>query len=124
MRLNFRFGADGYLIFIYVDVDNTLVRTVRGTELPIPKVVRHIKKLHHEGALLYCSVTVARTMLAKPHNVWESMRVSLVFSESPKFSSTMNELEEWPCVVDVHPNCLATLKRYKARLQRKEAANG
>ena len=42
-------------ICIYVDVDDTLVRSVGSKRIPIPSVIRHVGELHREGAILYCS---------------------------------------------------------------------
>lgn len=38
---------------IYVDVDDTLVRTVGTTRIPMPRVIGHVKRLHQGGAVLY-----------------------------------------------------------------------
>ena len=38
----------------YVDIDDTLVRSVGATRVPIPAAVAHVKDLHAAGATLYC----------------------------------------------------------------------
>ena len=38
---------------IYVDVDDTLVRTVGVRRIPMPGVVDAVKRLHTQGAVLY-----------------------------------------------------------------------
>jgi len=41
-------------LVIYVDVDDTLVRTAGTKRMPIPSVVAHVKALFEGGAELYC----------------------------------------------------------------------
>lgn len=38
---------------IFVDVDDTLVRTSGTTRIPMPSVVRRVRELHEAGAILY-----------------------------------------------------------------------
>lgn len=40
--------------FIYVDVDDTLVRSYSSKRIPIPHVVRYVQKLFDDGAVLFC----------------------------------------------------------------------
>jgi len=39
---------------IYIDVDDTLVRSVGTKRIPIPRVVEHVRALFDAGAMLYC----------------------------------------------------------------------
>ena len=39
---------------IYVDVDDTFVRNVGTTRIPMPATLRQIRALHEQGATLYC----------------------------------------------------------------------
>ncbi|WP_374347377.1 DUF705 domain-containing protein [Chitinimonas sp.] len=38
---------------VYVDIDDTLVRSVGSKRIPMPAVVAQVKRLHAEGAILY-----------------------------------------------------------------------
>lgn len=38
---------------IYIDVDDTLIRSVGTKRIPIPSVIAKIRALHEEGASLY-----------------------------------------------------------------------
>jgi cation transport ATPase len=38
---------------VFVDVDDTLVRSVGTRRIPIPAVVAHVRRLHASGATLY-----------------------------------------------------------------------
>ena len=41
-------------LYIYVDVDETLVRNYGAKRIPIPAVIKHVEVLHSQGAILYC----------------------------------------------------------------------
>ena len=41
-------------LVVYVDVDDTLVRSVGTKRVPISSAVDHVRSLHREGAKLYC----------------------------------------------------------------------
>jgi phosphoglycolate phosphatase-like HAD superfamily hydrolase len=38
---------------VFVDVDDTLVRSVGNKRIPIPAVIKAVKRLHEEGAELF-----------------------------------------------------------------------
>ena len=38
---------------VYVDVDDTLVRSVGTKRIPMPRVVNRVRSLHRDGATLY-----------------------------------------------------------------------
>lgn len=38
---------------IFVDVDDTLIRTVGSKRIPICETIRHIRRLHESGMILY-----------------------------------------------------------------------
>ena len=41
-------------LVVYVDVDDTLVRSVGTTRIPVPAAVDHVRRLAEQGATLYC----------------------------------------------------------------------
>ncbi len=38
---------------VFVDIDDTLIRTVGTKRIPMPRVIERVKKLHVEGATIY-----------------------------------------------------------------------
>ncbi len=40
-------------LVVYVDVDDTLIRTVGSKRIPMPAVVRRVRDLHQQGAELW-----------------------------------------------------------------------
>jgi predicted HAD superfamily phosphohydrolase YqeG len=41
-------------LVVYVDVDDTLIRSVGTKRIPIPAAIQHIRALAEQGAELYC----------------------------------------------------------------------
>jgi hypothetical protein len=41
-------------LVVYVDVDDTIVRSVGSKRIPIPAVIEHVRQLKLQGAVLYC----------------------------------------------------------------------
>jgi len=44
----------GEPLVVYVDVDDTLVRSVGTKRIPMPAVIEHVRTLSDAGAVLYC----------------------------------------------------------------------
>ncbi|MFK7602955.1 hypothetical protein ACI3L1_12175 [Deinococcus sp. SM5_A1] len=42
------------VIYVDVDVDETLIRNDGRSRIPIPAVIRHVRALYEQGAELYC----------------------------------------------------------------------
>jgi hypothetical protein len=42
------------LLIVYVDIDDTLVRSVGRKRIPISSAIRHVRELHSQGGVLYC----------------------------------------------------------------------
>ena len=40
--------------FAYIDVDDTLIRSVGTKRIPIPATIAEVRRLHSEGWTLYC----------------------------------------------------------------------
>ena len=45
--------TDQVAMVVYVDVDDTLVRSVGTKRIPMPRVIERVRLLHGEGAVLY-----------------------------------------------------------------------
>ena len=91
-------------LVIYVDVDDTLVRSFGSKRIPISEMVARVRVLHDEGAVLYCwssggaayAQEAARELglegcfagfLPKPHVFIDDVRLAV-----------------WPERVELHPN--------------------
>ena len=41
-------------LVIYIDVDDTLIRSVGKTQIPMPASVKYVRRMHAAGHTLYC----------------------------------------------------------------------
>ena len=41
-------------LIVYVDIDDTLIRSVGHTRIPMPAAIAAVRRLHESGAELYC----------------------------------------------------------------------
>ena len=94
---------------VFVDVDDTLVRSAGSKRIPIPSVLQHVRDLHRSGARLYCWSsggadyarrtavdlgvdTCFRAFLPKPH--------AIIDDQTPA---------EWRNMLCVHPNTAVSM---------------
>lgn len=93
-------------MIVYVDVDETLVRSTAAGRVPVPAIIAHIRKLKTAGVELYlwssggadyCRRTAAdlgitecfTNFLPKPHIIIDDQ-----------------EVKDWPACTTVHPSKL------------------
>ncbi|HEX8211595.1 MAG TPA: DUF705 domain-containing protein [Longimicrobium sp.] len=41
-------------LIVYVDIDDTLIRSAGHKRMPIPAAIQHVRELHAQRAVLYC----------------------------------------------------------------------
>ena len=89
---------------IYIDVDDTFVRSVGTKRIPMPNVIRHIRELKKQGALLYCwssgGADYARDS-AREFGVEDCFES---FLPKPHFLIDDQEPQEWRGFKIVHPS--------------------
>ena len=93
-------------LVVYVDVDDTLVRSVGPKRIPIPSVVAHVRRLKESGAELYCWSSggggYART-------VAEELGLAdcfVAFLPKPQQIIDDQNVADWRYCVQLHPsNC-------------------
>ena len=104
-------------IYVYVDVDDTLVRSSGGSRIRIPAVVNDVRSLFEAGAVLYCwsagGADYAR-------DTAEELGISDCFAGFlPKPNILIDDQEQarWPRCIVVHPaSCSSiTLNDYRNR---------
>ena len=91
-------------LYIFVDVDETLLRNYGAKRIPMPNVVEHVKKLHQQGATLYCwssgGADYARTSARELgiEHLFET------FLPKPQILIDDVKLANWRYLSEVHPN--------------------
>lgn len=89
---------------IYVDVDDTFVRSYGTTRIPIPAVISHIRALHEQGAELYCwssgGADYARASAAE----FGLVDCFTAFLPKPDVLLDDQNVADWRRLRQVHPN--------------------
>ena len=115
------FGQMNDALFIYVDVDDTLVRK-NGADKgrPIQSVVEHVCELHRKGALLYCWSTGGEDHARSAAQQLGIEHCFTGFLHKPQVFIDDERAEEWPHFVHVSPSKLGSLESYRAAVTAKK----
>jgi Protein of unknown function (DUF705) len=111
--------------YIYVDIDDTLVRSYGSKRIPIAATIAHIKELHQQGAILYCwssgGAEYARNTAVELGilDIFES------FLPKPQMLLDDQEVNDWRSLIQVHPlSCQSkNLDDYRYQLQEQLASD-
>ncbi len=108
---------------IYVDIDDTLVRSYGSKRIPISATIEHIKELRSQGAILYCWSS-GGAEYAK--NTAEDLGISNIFEAflpKPQMLLDDQEVNDWRGLIQVHPiSCQSkNLNNYRNQLQERIA---
>lgn len=107
---------------MYVDVDDTLVRSVGTKRIPIPAVVRHVRELYDAGAELYCWSSGGADYARESAHALGVGGCFRAFLPKPHVLLDDQEPNEWLRLLTVHPATVdgASIKEYERRLEQKQ----
>jgi hypothetical protein len=91
-------------LVVYVDVDDTLVRSIGTKRIPLPAVIRHVRELHGSGAILYCWSTGGAEYAeatARELGIGECFHA---FLPKPDVVIDDQPFAEWRGLTVLHPN--------------------
>jgi len=103
---------------VYVDVDDTLVRTTSGTVIPIPSVISHVRHLHERGAQLYCWSAGGADYARQTAERLGIVNCFAAFLSKPHLFLDDQQPSEWPGFAVQHPSACSSSPDYAALLQR------
>ena len=103
-------------LYIYVDVDDTLVRSASSKRIPMLAVIRHITELHREGALLYCWSSGGADYARQSAEEFGIAHCFVAFLPKPHVLIDDQRMAEWPQFLHVHPASTRTLGEYRDAL--------
>ncbi|RYG76691.1 hypothetical protein EON77_10390 [bacterium] len=111
---------------IYVDVDDTFVRTVGAKRIPIPGTLRHVRELHAQGAELYLWSSGGAAYARESAEEFGIADLFLAFLPKPQALLDDQTFGEWRGLEVVHPNACEgrTLDDYRQRAASSRAASG
>lgn len=106
------------MLVVYVDVDDTLVRSFGSKRIPIGSVVDHVRELHRRGVTLYCWSTAGADYARASARELGLEACFSGFLPKPNVIIDDQTPAEWRQLVCVHPNEAAskTLDDYHALL--------
>jgi phosphoserine phosphatase len=106
------------LLTVYVDVDDTLVRSVGTKRIPIPAAVRHVRDLKQQGAELYCWSSGGAEYARRSAEELGVADCFTAFLPKPQVLLDDQEIGEWRRFLVVHPAGSEgqSVEEYKRRL--------
>jgi len=106
---------------VYVDVDDTLVRSVGTKRVPLPAVVSHVKELARDGAELYCWSTVGAEYARLTARELGIESCFAAFLPKPNLVIDDQAVEEWKRLRVWHPLSISdeTVESYLSLLESK-----
>lgn len=90
-------------LVIYVDVDDTFVRSYGTKRIPIPAVIEHIHELKQQGAHLYCWSSRGAEYARASAEEFGLGYCFLAFLPKPQVLLDDQNVSEWRGLLQVHP---------------------
>ena len=111
-------NASAQPLIVYVDVDDTLVRSHGTKRVPMPVVVEHVRALRREGAELYCWSSGGGEYARASAEELGIADCFMAFLPKPHLLVDDQPIAEWRRFLHVHPsNCGAqTIAEYRSAL--------
>jgi hypothetical protein len=96
---------------VYVDVDDTLIRSAGRTRIPIPAAIAAVRRLHAEGAELYCWSSGGADYARESAGECGLTDCFVAFLPKPHVMLDDVSFDRWRRLRHVHPNDAASLGR-------------
>ena len=90
--------------YIYVDVDETLIRNFGQKRIPMPHVVEHIRQLHQQGAILYCWSSGGEDYARQSAQELGIDQCFVGFLPKPQVMIDDQSVVDWRRLKQIHPN--------------------
>lgn len=103
---------------VYVDVDDTLVRSFGTKRIPLPEVITHVRQLKDAGAVLYCWSTAGADYARSSAKEFGIEDCFEAFLPKPHVYIDDQELQDWRRCLWISPsNCRGvTLEEYTKKV--------
>ncbi|MEM8600526.1 MAG: DUF705 domain-containing protein [Bacteroidota bacterium] len=99
-----RISPTSRLPIVFVDVDDTLVRSAGATRIPMPEVIAAVRRLHASGALLYCWSSGGAAYARASAEEVGLTECFLAFLPKPTVLIDDVAITDWRRLRHVHPN--------------------
>lgn len=91
-------------LVVYVDVDDTLVRSFGSRRIAMPRVIERVRSLHAEGAVLYCWSSGGGDYARQSAVELDIEECFAGFLPKPHVAIDDVRIEAWRELVQLHPN--------------------
>ena len=104
-------------LIVYVDIDDTLVRSVGTKRIPIPGAARHVRELKKQGAELYCWSSGGADYARQSAEELGLAECFVCFLPKPQVLLDDQDMSDWRGLLTVHPiGCEGnTVEEYQQR---------
>jgi hypothetical protein len=105
-------------LVVYIDVDDTLIRSAGTKTIPIPNVVEHLRQLADSGAELYCWSSVGAEYARATARNLGIERCFVAFLPKPNIAIDDQAISDWKRFATVHPlNAAKSVDEYRALIE-------
>jgi phosphoserine phosphatase len=102
-------------LIIYIDVDDTLIRSAGSKRIPVSGMVEHVRALKEQGAILYCWSSAGGAYAEEVATEFGIRECFVAFLPKPQVIIDDQEVERWRRTIQVHPGRCAAMScdRYR-----------
>lgn len=104
-------------LVVYVDVDDTLVRSFGSTRIPMPSVIQHVRELKQQGAQLFCWSSGGADYARQSAEELGIADCFTAFLPKPDVLLDDQAVSDWRRLVQVHPGACGgqTVEDYRQK---------
>ena len=103
-------------LVIYIDVDDTFVRSVGTKRIPLPGTIAQIRRLKTEGAVLYCWSSGGAEYAQASAEEWGIADCFVAFLPKPQVLIDDQTVQEWRQLLQVAPSDKRGADEYRQAL--------
>jgi len=106
-------------LYVYVDIDDTIVRSAGSKRIPIPNVIKHVRELKSQGAVLFCWSSGGAEYAKATAEEFGITDCFIAFLPKPNILIDDQEMSSWKRFSHVHPSsCTSTsVDHYMRKLE-------
>ena len=103
--------------YVYVDVDDTLVRTFGSKQMPVLSTIQHVRDLFQQGAVLYCWSSAGAEYARRIAKEYGIDGCFSGFLPKPHLLIDDQNVSDWRYLKQIHPGSCPgkTLEEYRQR---------
>ena len=90
-------------MIVFVDVDDTLIRTIGSKRVPVPRVIESVRELSRKGAVLYCWSTGGAEYARRSAEEVGLLDAFQGFLPKPQILIDDQPVQEWRDLKTLHP---------------------